>query len=171
MKKNRVIQYLSKTYLKDAETRRKIIEEIERGDANNVKRTLSKKYLEDAKKLGYSWKDLLNKQTRQKVIDEVNEYKSQESTDIKQLKKALKGFVKSFEIDVKYHKDPLTQLQNTRKAVEYHIMKILTSIKGLKFVETLEVTFKKIVNGEIVHKTAYFNSKPQTDRAEKPLIG
>ena len=41
-------------------------------------------------------------------------------------------------------------------------MKILTSMKGLKFVETLEVTFKKFVNSEIVHKTAYFNSKPQT---------
>ena len=41
-------------------------------------------------------------------------------------------------------------------------MKILTSMKGLKFIETLEVTFKKFVNSEIVHKTAYFNSKPQT---------
>ena len=170
--KNRVIKYLSKTYLKDAEklgytlddlinmkTRRKIIEEIERGDANNVKRTLSKKYLEDAKKLGYTWKDLLNKQTRQKVIDEVAEYKS---IKIKQLNKALKGYTKSFEISVINNEDPLKQLQNTRKAVEYHIMKILKSMKGLKFVETLEVIFEKNVSGEIVYKTAYFNSKPQT---------
>ena len=35
-------------------------------------------------------------------------------------------------------------------------------MKGLKFVETLEVTFKKFVNSEIMYKTAYFNSKPQT---------
>ena len=173
--KNRVIKYLSKTYLKDAEklgytlddlinmkTRRKIIEEIERGDANNVKKTLSKKYLEDAKKLGYTWKDLLNKQTRQKVIDEVAEYKSQESTDIKQLKKALKGYTKSFEIDVKYDKDPQEQLQNTRKAIEYDIKRKLKSMKGLKFIETLSVTFKKLVNNETVYKTAYFNSKTQT---------
>ena len=83
-------------------------------------------------------------------------------TKIEQVKKALKGYTKSFEIGVKHNKDPLTQLQNTRKAVEYHIMKILTSMKGLKFVETLEVTFKKFVNSEIVYKTAYFNSKPQT---------
>ena len=74
----------------------------------------------------------------------------------------MKGYTKSFEIGVKHNKDPLTQLQNTRKVVEYHIMKILTSMKGLKFVETLEVTFKKFVNSEIVLKTAYFNSKPQT---------
>ena len=83
-------------------------------------------------------------------------------TKIEQVKKALKGYTKSFEISIINNKDPLTQLQNTRKAVEYHIMKILTSMKGLKFVETLEVTFKKFVNSEIVHKTAYFNSKPQT---------
>ena len=83
-------------------------------------------------------------------------------TKIEQVKKALKGYTKSFEISIINNKDPLTQLQNTRKAVEYHIMKILTSMKGLKFIETLEVTFKKIVNSEIVYKTAYFNSKPQT---------
>ena len=171
-KKSRVIQFLSKTYLKDAEklgytledlinmkTRRKIIEEIERGDANNVKRTLLKKYLEDAKKLGYTWKDLLNKQTRQKVTDEVAEYKS---IKIKQLNKALKGYPKSFEISIINNKDPLKQLQNTRKAIEYHITRKLKSMKGLKFIETLMVTFKKIVNSEIVYKTAYFNSKPQT---------
>ena len=35
-------------------------------------------------------------------------------------------------------------------------------MKGLKFVETFRVTFKKSSKDEIVHKTAYFNSKPQT---------
>ena len=83
-------------------------------------------------------------------------------TKIEQLQQALKGYTKSFEISIINNKDPLTQLQNTRKAVEYHIMKILTSMKGLKFIETLKVTFKKLVNGEIVYQTAYFNSKPQT---------
>ena len=68
----------------------------------------------------------------------------------------------SFEIGIKNNKDPLAQLQNTRKATEYHIIRILTSMKGLKFVETLIVTFKKLANDEIVYKTAYFNSKPQT---------
>ena len=116
--------------------RRKIIEEIERGDANNMKRILSKKYLEDAKKLGYKWKDLLNKKTRQKVIDEVKEYKS---TKIKQLNKALKGYTKSFKINIKNNEDPLKQLQNTRKAIEYDIKRKLKSMKGVKFIETLSV--------------------------------
>ena len=83
-------------------------------------------------------------------------------TKIEQVAKALKGYTKSFEISIKNNKDPLTQLQNTRKAIEYHIIKILTSMKGLKFAETLRVTFKKLANNEIVQKTAYFNSKPQT---------
>ena len=83
-------------------------------------------------------------------------------TNITQLNQALKGFTKSFEISIINNKDPLTQLQNTRKAVEYHIIKILSSMKGLKFIETLMVTFKKFENGEIVHRTAYFNNKPQT---------
>ena len=77
-------------------------------------------------------------------------------TKIEQVDKALKGYTKSFEIGIKNDKDPLAQLQNTIKAIEYHIIKILTSMKGLKFVETLRVTFKKLANDEIVYKTAYF---------------
>ena len=83
-------------------------------------------------------------------------------TKIEQVAKALKGYTKSFEISIKNNKDPLAQLQNTRKAVEYHISSILTSMKGLKFIVTLRVTFKKLAKDEIVYKTAYFNSKPQT---------
>ena len=82
-------------------------------------------------------------------------------TKIDKVAKALKGFTKSFEIGIKNKKDPLEQLQNTRKAVEYHIVKMLTLMKGLKFVETLRVTFKKSVKDEIEYKTAYFNSKAQ----------
>ena len=83
-------------------------------------------------------------------------------TKIDQVAKALKGYTKSFEIGIKNNKDPLEQLQNTKKAIEYHIVSILPSMKGLKFVETLKVTFKKLATDEIVYKTAYFNSKAQT---------
>ena len=69
---------------------------------------------------------------------------------IEQVHKALKGYTKSYEIGIKNNKDPLAQLQNTRKAIEYHIISILTSMKGLKFVETLRVTFKKLAKDEIV---------------------
>ena len=83
-------------------------------------------------------------------------------TKIEQVTKALKGYTKSFEINIKNYKDPLAQLQNTRKAIEYHIVSILISMKGLKFVETFKVTFKKFSKDQIVYKTVYFNSKPQT---------
>ena len=86
----------------------------------------------------------------------------QPRTKIEKVAKALKGYTKSFEIGIKNNKDPLEQLQNTRKAVEYHIVKILTSMKGLKFVETLKVTFKKLVKDGTLDKSAYFNSKPKT---------
>ena len=83
-------------------------------------------------------------------------------TKIEQLSKALKGYTKSYEISIKNDKDPLAQLQNTRKAIEHHIRNILESMKGLKFIETLKVTFKKSTKEGTLDKTAYFNSKPQT---------
>ena len=84
-------------------------------------------------------------------------------TKIEQKKRALKGFVKSYEISIKNSKDPLAQLQNTRKAVANHLENILTSMKGAKFVETLRVTFEKQTGREErIIKTAYFNSQPQT---------
>ena len=83
-------------------------------------------------------------------------------TKIEQVAKAMKGYTKSFEIGIKNYKDPLAQLQYTRKAIEHHIRNILESMKGLKFVETLKVTFKKLVKDGTLDKTAYFNSKAQT---------
>ena len=84
-------------------------------------------------------------------------------TIIQETNKALKGFTKSYEINIKNSKDPLMQLQNTRKAVAIHIKKILKSMKGLKFIETLRVTFEKQTGREEkIMKTAYFNSQPQT---------
>ena len=53
-------------------------------------------------------------------------------------------------------------MQNTRKASEYHINTLLNEMKGLKYVETLKVTFKKLSDYEVVYKSAYFNSSAQT---------
>ena len=41
-------------------------------------------------------------------------------TKITQMNKALQAYTKSFEITSKNHKDPLVQLQNTRKGIENH---------------------------------------------------
>ena len=96
-------------------------------------------------------------------IEQLNKPVPLPITKIEQTSKALKGYTKSYEIDIKNNKDPLLQLNNTRKAVANHIENISISMKGLKFVETLIVTFeKKIGREERLIKTAYFNSKPQT---------
>ena len=53
-------------------------------------------------------------------------------------------------------------MQNTRKAIEHHVITLLNEMKGLKYVETLKVTFEKYSADETVEKSAYFNSTPQT---------
>ena len=83
-------------------------------------------------------------------------------TKIEQTDKALKGYTKSYEISIKSNKDPLAQMQNTRKAIEHRVITLLNEMKGLKYVETLKVTFEKNSGDEIVEKSAYFNSTPQT---------
>ncbi|KAL9970109.1 hypothetical protein ACROYT_G022435 [Oculina patagonica] len=83
-------------------------------------------------------------------------------TKIEEVAKAMKGYTKSFEIAIKNNKDPLLQLQNTRKAVENHIIKELSAMKGVKFIETLKVKFTKMSGDSVIYKTAYFNSKAQT---------
>ena len=166
----------------------------------NFFKDLSTRYYKDARRLNYTWMDLVKKTTRQKVIDDVilfqnikminkaeedtirnkiidKQLKKMEDevkrehvkimkqqktkTEIEQLARALKGHVESFKISVINNKDPLLQLQKTRKAIEKHIIKILTSKKGLKFIETLRVTFRKPKDNQIEFKTAFFNSKAQ----------
>ena len=83
-------------------------------------------------------------------------------TKIEETDKALKGYTSSYKISIKHSTDPLSQLQNTRKAVEYHIIKALSAMKGLKFIETLKVTFSKAQDDGLIYKSAFFNSQPQT---------
>ena len=83
-------------------------------------------------------------------------------TIIKQTDKALKGFAKSYEINIRNNRDPLVQMQNTREGAERQVTTLLNEMKGLKYVETLKVTFKKISADVIVEKSAYFNSASQT---------
>ena len=83
-------------------------------------------------------------------------------TIIKQTDKALKGFAKSYEINIRNNRDPLAQMQNTRNGAERQLTTLLNEMKGLKYVETLKVTFEKISADVIVEKSAYFNSTSQT---------
>ena len=65
-------------------------------------------------------------------------------TKITEKSKALKGYIKSYEIAIKNDKDILEQLQNTRLAISRFFEKILNQNKGFKFVETIVVNFEKL---------------------------
>ena len=81
---------------------------------------------------------------------------------VEEIAKALKGYTTSYIISIINNKDPLLQIQNARSAVGNHIKKILLDLRGIKFNETLKVTFWKPQDDGWIYKTAYFNSKPQT---------
>ena len=164
------LKQLSNRYYKDARilnhtwmdlvkktTRQKVIDDVElyqRIEIMNkheqdtiINKIRNKQYIEQLKKIKREHKRIMKQQ--------------KPSIKIVPTEKALKGHVESFKISVINNKDPLSQLQNTRKAINNHIIKILTSKKGLKFIETLKVTFNKQTKDRITQKTAYFNSKPQ----------
>ena len=90
------------------------------------------------------------------------------SCKIKELNQALKGHAKSYEIELQDNLNPLNHFTKTKVLVESHLEDLLKSMKGFKFIETLEVTFKKETiyskTGERVsmYKTAFFNGKAKT---------
>ena len=68
--------------------------------------------------------------------------------------------------NTKHSSIKMTPIEASKKknegiAMEFHLNNLLSSMKGLKFVETLRVTFTKLSSDELVIKTAYFNSKAQ----------
>ena len=78
-------------------------------------------------------------------------------TKISEKRRALKGFTKSYEIDLKTDRDALVQLQNTRLTISKLFNTILNNTKGFKFVET----FVKRKDDDNMYKPAYFNSRAQ----------
>ena len=92
-------------------------------------------------------------------------------TIISQVEKALKGYTQSFGVELRDKKDPLVQLQKSRRAVEYLFKNLLLQTKGFKFIETLIVAFNKrhgktviqfieklLLGSNDTYQNAYFNS-------------
>ena len=79
-------------------------------------------------------------------------------TIISQVEKALRGYTKSFDIQLRDEKDPLIQSQKSRKAINHLFKNLLIQTKGFKFVETLQVKFVKYSNDKKISKNGYFNS-------------
>ena len=90
------------------------------------------------------------------------------SSEIKELNQALKGHAKSYGIELQDNLNPLNHFTKTKALVESHLEDLLKTMKGFKFIETLEVTFEKETidskTGERVsiYKIAFFNGKVKT---------
>ena len=82
------------------------------------------------------------------------------------LGKAIKNYTKSFRIEIINRNDPIIQLNKTTDSVKLLPKKELNKMEGLKYIETLKLTFKKAITDKnetkITFKTAYFNSKAKT---------
>ena len=84
---------------------------------------------------------------------------------IKELNRALKGHAKSYEIELQDNVNPLNHFTKTRPLTESHLEDLLKTMKGFKFIETLEVTFEKdTIDSKTgkrvsIYKTAFFNGK------------
>ena len=90
---------------------------------------------------------------------------------IKEVVKALRGSVKSFQVTIIEKRDPAKQLYVTTTDVFKELGKSLSTNRGLKFYATLHITLKKkkiriLDDGESEEyyefKNAYFNSKAFT---------
>ena len=81
------------------------------------------------------------------------------------LRKILKNYTKSFGIKIINKNEPIIQLNRTIDSVAFLLKDKLNEMKGIKYVETLKLTFKKTTidvdknEPKMISKTAYFNSK------------
>ena len=94
--------------------------------------------------------------------------KREPSSKIKELSRALKGHAKSYDVEIQDYLNPLNHFTKTEVLVESHLKDLLKTMKGFKFIETLEVTFEKETSNpktgecESIYKPAFFNGKTKT---------
>ena len=87
---------------------------------------------------------------------------------IKELNQALKGHARSYWIEFQEILFPINHFEKTKELVESHLENLLKDMKGFKFIETLNVTFRKDTvdletKGVVsTYKTAFFNGKART---------
>ena len=84
---------------------------------------------------------------------------------IKELNRALKGHLKSYDIELQDNLNLLDHFTKTKSLVKSHLEDLFKDMKGFKFIETLKVTFEKDTmdpktgKRASIYKTAFFNSK------------
>ena len=66
-------------------------------------------------------------------------------------------------MELRDKKDPLLQLEKSKRAVEYLFNNLLVQTKGFKFVETLQVKFFKQSNDKNILKNVFFQFNSRFD--------
>ena len=90
------------------------------------------------------------------------------SSKMKELNRALRGHAKSYRIELQDNSNPLNHFTKSKILVESHLEDLLKTMKGFKFIETLEVTFEKeTIDSKTgqhtsIYKTVFFNGKAKT---------
>lgn len=83
-------------------------------------------------------------------------------TKINEKRRALNGFTKSYEIELRSNRDAIVEFQNTRLAISRLFSTMLNNMKGFKFVETIVVIFNKRKDDKTIYSDPiYFNSQTQ----------
>ena len=108
-------------------------------------------------------------QVEEQIEPTFTQVEEQTEPTFTQKEQALGGFTRSYEIGLTNRQDPLIQLQNTRSVIKNNLSKVLNEMKGLKFNETLKITFEKQKGDELIEKEAYFNAKPQRVTNEEEI--
>ena len=105
---------------------------------------------------------------RYKPIPKLRTERPLQIPKIKELNRALKGHAKFYEVELQDNLNPLNHFTKTRPQTESHLEDLLKTMKRLKFIETLEVTFEKdTIDSKTgkrvsIYKTAFFNGKVKT---------
>ena len=83
---------------------------------------------------------------------------------------ALKGNASSYNVEILNFFNPILQLKDAESAIKNNLIDLLTELKGLKFVTTLRLVFKKIQNDDkTLYPTFYFNWKTGTIINERDI--
>ena len=85
-----------------------------------------------------------------------------EAISIPERSKALKGYVKSYEVPIVNSNDPSIQLSRTKRAIFDLLMRSLSDKRGFKYNTTLRVRLSKRKEDTIEYRKPYFNAGPFT---------
>ena len=89
---------------------------------------------------------------------------------IKELNRALKVHAKSYEIELQDNLNPLNHFTKTRPQTESHLEDLLETMKGFKFIETLEIMFEKDTIDSKTGKRIVFTKQHSSMVKLKPLL-